>query len=322
MTDPTPDGAKRNAKSVSRELSEYATGAESRELKKAKAYDKNRTINLSQKLNTHSSRELRKAKAYDKNRTINLTQKLNTIPTPESQKAKAKALSDKMAAGEKLLATQTPENHESRMKAKSEKLSNSVAGNTMDRLAYRKMLKEKGRKMMAAEKGNTMGRTDYEKMVQRRSKKIAEATRGNTLAPEAHERLMKNKSENIASYNAGYLNTRAERRARLRSLIYPKEYQANSPAEVKEKARKQSDKIASFSGKRKRSYRRKVENAHPSSRAYSDRIALRSMDARGAAQRKGARQVARNKKSYLPVFLRKNPEKSKYADVEKGIWYR
>jgi hypothetical protein len=118
------------------------------------------------------------------------------------------------------------------------------------------------------------------------------------------------------------LNTRAERRARLRSLLFPKEYQANSPQEQKQTARKKSDELASFAGNRKRSYVRRIENAHPSARLYAQRHAVNSFETRGAAQKRGSRQMAKNKKAYLPVFMRKNPERARYSDVEKGIWYR
>lgn len=321
QTDPSLDAQKAYRKGQSKQQSKFAPPiAESAETKKGLAYDKSREITFSPKFYTNTapsltrkkvkdrsreaskfatgsrSREYKKSLAYDHNRRINFSEKLNTVASPQVAEDRARAANDK--------------------------LTDAVKGNTMDRTAYRAMLKAKGKKMMASVKGNTMERTAYEKMVERRSKRMAEATRGNTLSPEAHERLMKNKSEAIADYDVGYLNTKAERRARLRSLIHPKEYQANSPQEQKNRARQKSDEIASFSGNRKRSARRHIENATPSSRPYNNRIALKSMASRETARRKGARQVARNKKSYLPVFLRKKAPKSKYSDIEKNMWYR
>ena len=317
--DPTGATRKHHAKEVSGQTADFATGAATPDAQKGTAYDKSRKITHNPKLNIVAQPGVAKARAYDKSRRISLGLKLDAVAPASRGRERARAKSEKIAASEKG-NTMLLSDHEALMKKKDEKMSESVKGNTMDRMAYRKMLKDKGRKFAAAEKGNTMERTDYEKMVKRRSERIASATKGNTLGREAHERLMKNKSEDIADYDAGYLNTKAERRARLRSLIHPKEYQANSPQEQHAKAKRKSDEIAGFAGKRKRSSRRKIENAAPSSRAYNNRIALTSMNARGAAQKRGARQVARNKKSFLPVFMRKKTPKSKYDDVEKGIW--
>jgi hypothetical protein len=287
---------------------------------KLKAYSAK--LAAGEKLNSIPDVKVTEAKLKAHNAKLAAGEKLNSIPDVKVTEAKIKAHSAKLAAGEKLNSIPDVKVREAKIKAKSEKLAGAVVGNTMDRLAYRKMLKEKGRKLMQAEKGNTLARTDYEKMVQRKSKRMAEAVVGNTLGTLAHERLMKNKSEDIANYNTGYLNTKAERKARLRSLIFPKEYQANSPQEQKRTAKRMSDNIASFTGKRKRAHIRHIENAHPSSRLYAKRHRINSIEDRTAAQRKGSKQMAKNKKAYLPVFMRKDPKKSKYSDIEKGIWYR
>lgn len=346
QTDPSLESQQKLRKGQSKEQKKFAPPvAESAETKKAKTYDKNREMTFSPKYytNTHPSvtkkkvkersreaakfatgtrsREYKKSLAYDHNRRINYSEKLSTVLPASVGKDKARATSDKISQSERGI-TMDRKAYEDMLKEKNDKLTDAVRGNTMDRAAYRAMLKAKGKKMMASVKGNTMERTSYEKMVERRSKRIAEAVKGNTMLPSAHERLMKNKSEAIADYDAGYLNTKAERQARLRSLLHPKEYQANSPQEQKQRARQKSSEIASFSGSRKRSARRHIENATPSSRPYNNRISLRSMEGRESARRKGARQVARNKKSYLPVFLRKKPTKSKYNDIEKNLWYR
>jgi hypothetical protein len=79
-----------------------------------------------------------------------------------------------------------------------------------------------------------------------------------------------------------------------------------------------SGKIAKYDGNLKR--REYVRGMHPSAR-HLGRFTLASMDDRSAFREKMARTLSRDKRAYLPVYLKDRPQRPRYdKKVEKGLW--
>jgi hypothetical protein len=200
------------------------------------------------------------------------------------------------------------------------KASQAQKGNTMVRPDYVAMLKKNNAKMAEGEKGNTMGREAYKAMLKKKSEKFAVAERGNTLRREAHVSMMRGKSDDIADFDARYLNTRAEKRARIRSFFHPDEFVANTPREQRNKARDMSGDIAGFQGKKRRG-KHEVKNAHFSTIAENNKRGIRNYENRENTRKRTAFLMRWNRKSLVPVWMRKKEKKAKFDDVEKGLWY-
>jgi hypothetical protein len=202
-------------------------------------------------------------------------------------------------------------------KKKNEEINGKVKGNTMDRVSYRKMLQKKNEEITTV-KGNTMGREAYKSMVQAKSSKIADFEPETVLSREEKIKRMKKKSKAIDSYDAGYLNTAAERKARIRSFFFPGQYQANTPTEKLKKMRSVSGKIAKFEGETK--LRKYKGGMHPSAR-HLGRYSLASMEDRAAFREWTAQKLSLDKRAYLPTYLKNKPQKPRYdKNVEKGLW--
>jgi hypothetical protein len=208
--------------------------------------------------------------------------------------------------------------YEKMLKKKNAEVSGSLKGNTMDRVSYKKMLKKKNEVIAASAKGNTLGRKEHTAMMRSKSEKIADFEKGLVLTRDEKIKVMKKKSKAIDNYQAGYLNTAAERKARIRSFFFPGQYQANTPTEKLKKMRSTSAKIARFEGKIKE--RQYVRTMHPSAR-HLGKFSLASMDDRQSFRERTARQLSRDKRAYLPVYLKNKPPKPRYnKNVEKGLW--
>lgn len=199
------------------------------------------------------------------------------------------------------------------------KYSQAEVGNTMIRPEYKEMLKEKSAKISRSTKGNTMGREEYKAMLKRKSEKFATAEKGNTLRREAHVSMMRAKSDDIVNFEAGYLNTKAEKRARIRSFFHPDEFVANTPKEQRAKARDVSGDIAGFHGKKRR-HKIEVKNAHASSQAENSKRNIRSYESRESTRKRTAFLMRWNRKRLIPVWMKKKEKKAKYDDVERGLW--
>jgi hypothetical protein len=206
--------------------------------------------------------------------------------------------------------------YKSMLKNKNEDI-NTVKGNTMDRKVYRAMLKNKNEEINTV-KGNTMDRISYKKMLQSKSSKVADFDPEMVLSREEQLSRKKKKSKAIENYEAGYLNSAAERKARIRSFFFPGQYQANTPTEKLNKMRSMSGKIAKYEGNiRQRAYSKKM---HPSAR-HLGKFSLASMEDRRAFQEKVKRDFTLDKRAYLPTYLKDRPQKPKYdKKTEKGLW--
>ncbi len=201
----------------------------------------------------------------------------------------------------------------------SRKYANAERGNTMARKDYKEMLKEKSEKMLAV-KGNTMTREDYRAMLKKKSEKISSSEKGNAMRREAYVSMLRGKSDDIADFDARYLNTRAEKRARIRSFFHPDEFVANTPKEQMNKRRDMSGDIADFKGKKRRD-KREEKNAHASTVALNSKRKVRDYENREGNRKRTAFLLRWNRKGLLPVWMRKKDKKAKYDDVEKGLWY-
>ena len=243
----------------------------------------------------------------------------NTMTKPDYKamlQAKSKILAEATKGN-----TMTRPDYKAMMQAKSKKVAEATKGNTMTRPDYKAMVQAKSKKLAESTKGNTMTRPDYKAMVQAKSKKLAEGLKGNTLLPIDHIAMMKAKSGKMADIgNAGYLNSKTEKDLRLQRLLHPNAYLPNNPKDKADRQREKSKAIASFDGKFSRKDNKNVL-AHNSAIALNAKNDVTSYGKLDNARRKGARKIARDKKRFLPQFLRKKEEKPKFADVEKGIWY-
>lgn len=155
-------------------------------------------------------------------------------------------------------------------------------------------------------------------MLRNKSEAISGEGRIEVVSAAEKRQKAKEKSEAIADYKAGYLNSAAERRARIRSFFFPGQYQANTPGEKLSKMRDKSSEIARYEGKiQRRKYNTRM---HPSSR-YLGKFYLASMSERSDFHRKTTIQLAKSRRDYLPVYLKERPQKPRYnRDVEKGLW--
>lgn len=125
------------------------------------------------------------------------------------------------------------------------------------------------------------------------------------------------KSKDILNYKAGYLNTKAERRARIRSFFRPGDYPPNTPEEKIAKARRNSKLAYEYKGDIV--VRRKNKNMHPSS-AYQGGKVKNSYNQKERHRKRMLKRSRGNKKENLPRFMRKKESKPRYDDVEKGLW--
>lgn len=239
--------------------------------------------------------------------------------------------------------TLSKEAHKDLMKEKSGDVSNLKVGNTVNRTDYKKFLKKQSKAFSESEKGNTIARTAYREMLKKKNEQISSATKGNTITREAHRDMMKSKSSKIAdfepkivltreeklkimkrksqaidNYEPGYLNTSAERKARIRKFFFPSQYQANTPQEKLKRMRSKSEDIARFEGKiKERTYK---SNMHPSAR-HLGKFSLASMDDRADFRERTARKVNRDSRGNLPSYLKNKPQKPRYdKKTEGGIW--
>jgi hypothetical protein len=180
------------------------------------------------------------------------------------------------------------------------------------------MLKDKNEKITAFSKGNTISREAHRGMMKAKSDKTSSFEPEMVLSREEKIKIMKKKSQAIDSYEPGYLNTAAEKKARIRSFFFPGQYQANTPAEKLKKMRSVSGKIAKYDGDiKRREYKRSM---HPSAR-HLGRYTIASMDDRAEFRERTARKLSRDKRAYLPTYLKDRPQKPRYnKNVEKGLW--
>ena len=271
----------------------YMAEAEHIADKQARAYKKSKQISQAHQGFGGVNLEARKARQHQTSLILSNSEGQRLVPDRAAQAALARYQSLKIAQAQK--------------------------GNTMTRPDYKAMLKKNSAKVSEGEKGNTMVRTDYRAMVKKKSEKYANAEKGNTLRREAHTAMMKAKSDDILNFEAGYLNTKAEKRARIRSFFHPGEFVANTPKEQHDKARDVSGDIASFKGKKRR-HKVEVKNAHVSSQAENSKRSIRSYESRESTRKRTAFFMRWNRKRLLPVWMRKKEKKAKYDDVEKGLW--
>jgi len=266
------------------------------------------------------------------------------IPDPMDRKSRMQAKSEEINGGEKNMYSIDWDKKKDRLKKRNAEFAAFESGNTLSRpdqksmmeaknkeitkgekndvtlgrKEYRRMLKAKNSEITASQKGNTMNRKAYRNMLEEKSAEIAGIGKVTTLSVEDRISKMKEKSKSIADYQAGYLNTAAERRARIRSFFFPGQYQANTPSEKLKKMRSKSEELAKYSGVLKaRKYNKRM---HPSAR-YLGKFYLASMSERADFHRKTTLELARSRRDYMPVYLKKRPEKPRYnRNVEKGIW--
>ena len=261
-------------------------------------------------------------------------------------KAKQKELMEEKSAKARSFTggnTLTREAHRAMMEKKSKEASDLQVGRTVNRKDYKKFLKDQSKSFSESEKGNTITRSAHKEMMQKKSSAAADFTQGKTMGREAYKtmvktksskyadfepkivitreeklNIMKNKSRAIDKYEAGYLNTAAERRARIRSFFFPGQYQANTPQEKLDKMRSMSGKIARYDGKIK--HRTYQTTMHPSAR-HLGRFTLASMDDRLAFREKITRRVNNESRGNLPSYLKNKPQKPRYdRKTEKGLW--
>ncbi len=264
------------------------------------------------------SREAHKSMMQAKSEEINGSEKIMYSEAREKKKERLKKRNAEFAAFE-AGNTLSRADHKSMMEAKNKEITEGEKNDvTLGRKEYRRMLKAKNSEITASQKGNTMDRKAYRNMLEEKSAEIAGIGKVTTLSVEDRISKMKEKSKSIADYQAGYLNTAAERRARIRSFFFPGQYQANTPSEKLKKMRSKSEELAKYSGVLKaRKYNKRM---HPSAR-YLGKYYLASMSERSDFHRKTTLELARSRRDYMPVYLKKRPEKPRYnRDVEKGIW--
>ena len=155
-------------------------------------------------------------------------------------------------------------------------------------------------------------------MMKAKSQKYADFEPKTVITREEKVKIMHKKSMAMDKYEPGYLNSAAERKARIRSFFFPSQYQANTPGEKLKKMRSLSGKIAAYDGSiKRREYQRKM---HPSAR-HLGRFTLASMDDRASFREKTTRDFTRDRRAYLPVYLKDKPQKPRYnKSVERGLW--
>ena len=205
------------------------------------------------------------------------------------------------------------------MQAKNEEITQSEKNYvTMGRKEQKDMMRKKNDQISISVRGNTMDRKAYRRMLEEKSDEIDGAGKIEVLSSAEGRKKARAKSSMIADYKAGYLNTAAERRARIRSFFMPGQYQANTATEKLKKMRSKSAEIAKYDGIVK--HRRYNTRMHPSAR-YLGKYQLASISERSDFHRRTTMELARSRKDYMPVYLKKRPEKPRYnRDVEKGLW--
>jgi len=260
-----------------------------------------------------------KAMVQAKSKKLAEATKGNAMVRPE-RLAMMRKKSKTVAEAEKGNTMVRPE-HLALMRKKAKTVAEAEKGNTMVRPERLAMMRKKSKTVAEAEKGNTMIRQEHLALMRKKAKTMGEATKGNTLIARDHEALMKKKSGKISDIgNAGYLNTKAEKDLVLQRLLHPNAYLPNNPKDKSNREREKSKTIASFNGKFSRKDNKNVL-AHNSAIAMNAKNDVKSYSQLDNARRKGARRLARDKKRFLPQFLRKKEQKPKFAEVEKGIWY-
>lgn len=155
-------------------------------------------------------------------------------------------------------------------------------------------------------------------MLASKSEKFSAFEQEMVITREEKISRMRKKSQTIENFQAGYLNSAAERKARIRSFFFPGQYQANSPSEKLDKMRSMSQKIAKYEGAiKRREYERKM---HPSAR-HLGRFSLYAMGDREEFRAKLTKRMAKIRKVDLPAYLRESVKKPRYdKKTEKGLW--
>lgn len=233
--------------------------------------------------------------------------------------------------------------HRNMMKDKSREASELEVGNTVNRKDYKAFLKNQAEKASSFEKGNTISRNAHRDIMKKKSELVTSFAKGNTISREAHREMMKSKSSKTAefeqkivltreeklkiikrknraidNYEAGYLNTSAERKARIQKFFFPSRFQASTPAEKLAKMRSVSSEIAKYDGKTK--HRTYSSSMHPSAR-YLGKFSLASMADREEFRERTARKVNRDSRGNLPSYLKEKPQVPQYdKKTEKGLW--
>jgi hypothetical protein len=254
----------------------------------------------------------------EKNEELSSSDKRMLSLDLKARKERIRSKSAEMAASEKG-NTLSREDHKSMMREKNEEIANSEKNyNTMGRKQHRELMRSKSRELSAAEKGFTMNRKSYRNMLEQKSAEVSGEGKIEVISSAERIKKAKEKSQLIADYKAGYLNSAAERRARIRSFFMPGKYQANTVSEKLKKMKEKSSEIARYEGVvKQRKYNTRM---HPSAR-YLGKYQLASMSERSDFHRKTTMELARSRRDYMPVYLKKRPEKPRYnRDVEKGLW--
>lgn len=165
----------------------------------------------------------------------------------------------------------------------------------------------------------TLGKRRQIRMERRSNRRQTSSEYPNRTLNKA-EQIRQERATNrrLTDYNVYYLNSRNERRARIKSIFYPNKYPANSPEEQKIDARNTSRKLADYKGEL--AVRRSGKNMHPSAKWLGGQSS-KSLAAKNRYRKRMLRQNRSNSKSNLPIYMRKEPKKPKYdKDIARDFW--
>lgn len=261
----------------------------------------------------------RKMEKRDNNKYSNSELQYRTMH-PRDQRAMEKRDNKKYTKSQLQYRTLLPEDQRKMEKRDNKEYSNSeLQYRTMHPRDQRAMEKRDNKKYSGSLLPyRTMMPEDQRTMEKRDNNVITKSQIGNTMIRPRRMDMLRRQNKHQSDYDAGYLNTKAERRARVRSFFFPEGYAPNTQMEKHVKARHASRRMADWRGDIP--LRKRGSNMHPSA-AYLGRAGVKSLEAKERYRKKSLKRNRRNKKENLPVYMRDSPDKPKYdKNTERGIW--